>query len=395
MAEPARRSREPDAAAGRVLLVDDEPQVLHAYGRALSRAGFRVTMLSHGGAVEEALAKGTIDVVVSDVRLPGLDGIDILKLVRRLDPDLPVVLMTAGGELASAVNAVEHGATRYLLKPIPPEVLCDAVTGARRLGQLARVQRRAFELFGSAACEQAEHADLERRFETALETLYMAYQPVVRWSERRVFAHEALVRTREQSLGRPDDLFAAAETLERLFDIGRAVRRLVAATFEQTGARTIFVNLHPADLEDDALYAGDAPLSAFASRVVLEITERASLSGMGDLRERLAGLRKLGYRIAVDDLGAGYAGLSWFVRLEPEVVKLDMSLTRDIDRESKKQKLVASLSQLCRELKIMVVAEGVETAGERDALVAAGCELLQGYLFAKPSRPFPVPQLDA
>jgi EAL domain-containing protein (putative c-di-GMP-specific phosphodiesterase class I) len=73
---------------------------------------------------------------------------------------------------------------------------------------------------------------------------------------------------------------------------------------------------------------------------------------MGDLRERLAGLRKLGYRIAVDDLSAGYAGPSWFVRLEPEVVKLDMSLTRDIDRESKKQKLVASLSELCRELGI-------------------------------------------
>ena len=383
-----------DHGQGNVLLVDDEPQVLNAYGRVLRSCGFRVTMLSHGGGVEDALAKNPIDVVVSDIRLPGLDGIDILKLVRQRDPDLPVVLMTAGGELTSALQAVEHGAARYLLKPIEPELLCRTVGEVRRLGQLASMQRRAFELFGSAACKEANERDLARRFDLALETLYMAYQPIVRWSDKSVFAHEALVRNREQSLLRPDDLFAAAEKLGRLFDIGRAVRQLVAATLEQAGARSVFVNLHPADLEDESLYAGDAPLSAFASRVVLEITERASLCNVSDLRDRLAGLRRLGYRIAVDDLGAGYAGLNWFVRLEPEVVKLDMSLTRAADTEPKKQKLIESMSRLCRELDILVVAEWIETAGERNALVAAGCDLLQGYFFAKPGRPFPVPQLD-
>ncbi len=384
--------REPEQ--GNVLLIDDEPQVLQAYGRVLKSAGFRVTMLSNGAAVEDALARNPIDVVVSDVRMPGLDGIGILQLVHRRDPDLPVVLMTAGGELTSAVKAVEHGAARYLLKPIAPEVLCQTVGEVRRLGQLASMQRRAFELFGSAACKEANQRDLARRFDAALDGLYMVFQPIVRWSNRSVFAHEALVRTREQSLFRPDELFAAAESLGRLFELGRAVRRLVAATIEQTDARSVFVNLHPADLEDEQLYMSDAPLSAFARRVVLEITERASLSNVADLRDRLAGLRKLGYRIAVDDLGAGYAGLNWFVRLEPEVVKLDMSLTRDVDAQPTKRKLVESMSQLCAELDILVVAEGVETAGERDALVAAGCDLLQGFLFAKPGRPFPVPQLD-
>ncbi len=394
MADSGPTQADGHAGQGNVLLVDDEPQVLHAYGRALRAAGFHVIMLPHGGTVEDVLAKNPVDVVVCDIRLPGLDGIDILKLVRRHDPDLPVVLMTAGGELTSAVEAVKHGAARYLLKPIAPELLCETVGEVRRLGQLASMQRRAFELFGSAACKEVNQRDLGRRLELALETLYMAYQPIIRWSTKSVFAHEALVRTREQSLLRPDELFAAAETLGRLFDVGRAVRRLVAETLEQTGPRCVFVNLHPRDLEDDTLYAGDAPLSAFASRVVLEITERASLSGIADLRERLAGLRKLGYRIAVDDLGAGYAGLNWFVQLEPEIVKLDMSLTRDADAEPKKQKLIASMARLCRELEIAVVAEGVETAGERAALVAAGCDLLQGYLFAKPGRPFPVPQLD-
>ncbi|HTQ03283.1 MAG TPA: EAL domain-containing response regulator [Polyangiaceae bacterium] len=379
---------------GNVLLVDDEPQVLSAYGRVLRNAGFQVTTLARGEAVPDVLAKTPIDVVVSDIQLPGMDGIEILKLVHGRDPDLPVVLMTAGGELTSAVKAVEHGAARYLLKPVSPELLCETVGAARRLGQLASVQRRAFELFGGAACEEANQRDLERRFETALDTLYPAFQPVIRWSDKSVFAHEALARTREQTLASPDNLFAAAEKLGRLFDVGREMRRLVAATIRQSDARVVFVNLHPADLEDETLYWVNSPLSSFARRVVLEITERASLGRIADLRERLAGLRKVGYRVAVDDLGAGYAGLNWFVRLEPEVVKLDMSLTRDIHLEPKKQKLIESMARLCGELDIAVVAEGVETLGERNALVAAGCDLLQGYFFAKPGRAFPVPQLD-
>ena len=86
----------------------------------------------------------------------------------------------------------------------------------------------------------------------------------------------------------------------------------------------------------------------------------------------------------MDDLGAGYAGLSSFAALEPDVVKLDISLVRDVDREPVKRKLVGSLAALCRDLRVTVLAEGVETAGERDVLVELGCEWLQGYLFGRP-----------
>ena len=102
-------------------------------------------------------------------------------------------------------------------------------------------------------------------------------------------------------------------------------------------------------------------------------------------------LRALGYRIAIDDLGAGYAGLTSFAQLEPEVVKVDMSLVRGIDRSPVKQKLVRSIIALCTELGIQLVAEGIETPAERDALIALGGDLCQGYLFAKPGRGFPTP----
>lgn len=151
----------------------------------------------------------------------------------------------------------------------------------------------------------------------------------------------------------------------------------------------LFVNLHALDLMDEALLSPTSPLSAVADCVVLEVTERTSLDEVTDPRPRIAELRRMGFRIAIDDLGAGYAGLTSFATLEPEFVKLDMSLVRDVHKSPMKEKLVGSITSLCKELGMMVVAEGVETALERDMLVALGCDLLQGYLLAMPGRPFP------
>jgi len=123
--------------------------------------------------------------------------------------------------------------------------------------------------------------------------------------------------------------------------------------------------------------------------VVLEITERAALDRIDEPMLRMKRLRAMGYRIAVDDLGAGYAGLTSFAQLEPEVVKVDMSLVRGIHLSQTKQKLIRSIVELCRDLKIQIVAEGIETVEERNALIRLGGDLCQGYFFARPERPFP------
>jgi EAL domain-containing protein (putative c-di-GMP-specific phosphodiesterase class I) len=105
---------------------------------------------------------------------------------------------------------------------------------------------------------------------------------------------------------------------------------------------------------------------------------------VGQLRDRVARLRALGYRIAVDDLGSGYAGLATFALLEPDLVKLDMSLIRDVDRHPLRRRLVDAMVELCRGLEIVLVAEGIETEAERTALAEAGCDLLQGFLIGRP-----------
>jgi EAL domain-containing protein (putative c-di-GMP-specific phosphodiesterase class I) len=182
----------------------------------------------------------------------------------------------------------------------------------------------------------------------------------------------------------PAAIFDAAEKLERLFDVGRRIRARVAAAAEQFPESCFFVNLHPRDLLDADLFDAAAPLSQVATRVVLEVTERASLDHVSDVRACVANLRRIGFSIAVDDLGAGYAGLSTFAQLEPEVVKIDMSLVRDIHNHPTKRKLVGSMVSLCGDLGMRLVVEGVESVEERAALHQLGCDLMQGFLFARP-----------
>jgi EAL domain-containing protein (putative c-di-GMP-specific phosphodiesterase class I) len=123
--------------------------------------------------------------------------------------------------------------------------------------------------------------------------------------------------------------------------------------------------------------------------VVLEVTERSGLYRIDHLPSRIAKLRELGYRIAVDDLGASHAGLSSFRQLGPDIVKLDISLVRDVDSFPAKASLIKSMITLCtQDLGMRVVCEGVETEGERDMLHSLGADLLQGYLFGMPSRGF-------
>ena len=151
----------------------------------------------------------------------------------------------------------------------------------------------------------------------------------------------------------------------------------------------MFVNLHSSDLADESLFAVASSFGSLRTRIVLEVTERASLDNVLDAKARVGELRKLGFRIAVDDLGAGYAGLTSFATLEPEIVKIDMSLVRGVDANPTKRKLVQSVVTLCKDLGMLVVAEGIETTAERDTLVSLGCDLLQGYLLGRPAKAFP------
>jgi len=299
-----------------------------------------------------------------------------------------MILMTGLPDVDGAIEAMDLGALTYIKKPFDPAVLDAALERATKLAALARAKREVIDAGIGGSAASSERAALTESFERALASLWVAFQPIVDGRTQATIGYEALMRTREPTMPSPSHLLDAAERLSRIHDLGRCVRGHVAATFERLGGARdllLFVNLHPADLFDDQLFDRSAPLSRISENVVLEITERSAIGDVGDARGRAADLRRRGFRVAIDDLGAGYAGLTSFATFEPEIVKLDMTLVRNIDSSAIKRLIVGRIAGLCRDLKMRVVAEGIETEKELACMVELGCEYLQGYLLGRPA----------
>jgi EAL domain-containing protein (putative c-di-GMP-specific phosphodiesterase class I) len=378
----------------RVLVIDDDDLMVQSYLRALSRLGYTVDSASNGREALQRFRDNAYDAILSDLAMPDMDGIAFLRELRRFDLDVPVLIITGAPSLESAVKAVEYGAFRYVTKPVPPEELAELLERAVRFHELARLRRLALNLVEQSGHALGDRASLEARFESAMSTARIAFQPIISWRRRKVMGYEALLRTQEPTLLRPDHFIDAAGRLGRLHDLGRRARACTAREVESAPPDvSIFVNVHASDLNDDELTLPSAALSKIASRVTLEVTERTSLHDAGDLRGRLDALRALGFRLAVDDLGAGYAGLSSLALVDPEVVKIDMSLVRDVDKNAAKQEVIRSMAHLAKDLEMELIVEGVETATERDTLITLGCDLMQGFLFARPTFGFVVPDL--
>jgi EAL domain-containing protein (putative c-di-GMP-specific phosphodiesterase class I) len=372
-----------------VLLVDDDIDVARTVERVVRKAGYDVTVALDGATAIDSVMRRSFDVVVSDIFMPGMSGISLLRALRSYDLGVPVILTTGNPTVETAMEAVTLGAMQYLAKPVREQDLIASIERATRLHRLTKLKREALDLLGVTGFDAGDRAGLHATLDRALGTMWVAFQPIVIPSERRVFGYEGLLRTDEALMKSPADVLDAAERLGRLYEVGRTIRTKVAfAARECPDEAKLFVNLHSADLNDDELYSEESPLSKIAARVVLEVTERASLDEVRDMASRIACLKKLGYQIAVDDLGAGYAGLTSFTQLEPNIAKLDMSLVRGVDTDLRRQSIIRSMNSLCSELGVTVIAEGVETPAERVTLGDLGCKVLQGYLFAKPNRGF-------
>ncbi len=379
----------------RILLVDDDVAVLRVTQRRLVKAGHEVVACGGGAEALAILADAAFDVMISDIQMPGISGLALLRAVREHDLDLPVVLVTGNPGVKSATDAVGYGAFRYLIKPVPFEELDAVVTRAANVGQMARTKREYIEEFGSGKFRVGDRAGIDAMLDRALSSLWMAYQPIVRALDSSVFAYEALMRVDEPMLPHPGAVLDAAERADRIHDVGRAVRaNVVAGTRGADKNWLFFVNLHPYDLLDANLFLAHSPFAALAEHVVLEITERVSLDHISHLQEKVALLRELGFRIALDDLGAGYAGLASFTLLEPEFVKLDMSLVRDIHETPTKQKIVRSMVALCHDMGQQIVAEGIESIQERDVLIESSAAICsKATCLQSQGKPFPIVSL--
>jgi diguanylate cyclase (GGDEF)-like protein len=215
------------------------------------------------------------------------------------------------------------------------------------------------------------------------------YQPIVSVDDGSIFAYEALCRPKHPAFPHAGTLFDAAERAGRVAELGRALRGVAVAPLPDLGVpKAMFLNLHPIEVNDDLIAEATTTLAAWSDRIVFEITESAQINDYGRLRSLIKTLQDRGFRVAVDDLGAGYAGLNSLALLKPDFVKLDMALVRGIDDDSSVARLIRHILDFTNEEGMKVVAEGVETARERRVVVDLGVDLLQGYYFARPGPPF-------
>lgn len=213
--------------------------------------------------------------------------------------------------------------------------------------------------------------------------LTIAYQPIWGLSPRRPVGFECLARFATTPARPPNVWFAEAA------EIGRG------ATLEMAAIRQALQAL-PRLPEDVYLAVNASPETVLApefaplleayplSRILLEVTEHAAIACYDRLTTRLREMRAAGLRIAVDDAGAGYSGLQHILQLRPDLIKLDMALTRDVDSDPARQALAAALAAFARDTGSAIVAEGVETEAELNALQALGIDRAQGYLLGRP-----------
>jgi CheY-like chemotaxis protein len=247
-----------------VLLVEDDPNVRKAFTLILQREGHEVVVAEDGETAVRALADRSLDVIVSDIRLPGLSGVELLRAVREVDLDLPVILMTGWPQVETAAEAVELGALQYLQKPVRPRLLLDAVDRAIRLHALARAQREALALVGSGARSAGDRAGLGALFDRSLKHMTMALQPIVRADNpARVFAFEALLRGGDPGLHDPEEVLQAAADLGRSTELGQRTRELSSHAIDRIPDDVfLFINLRARDLLHQGLSAADAPLTS-------------------------------------------------------------------------------------------------------------------------------------
>lgn len=216
----------------------------------------------------------------------------------------------------------------------------------------------------------------------------MALQPIVRLSTREVFAHEALVRG---PAGEPAaEVFRHVHAGNRYrFDQTCRVKAI------ETAARLELPGLLSINFMPNAVYRAELCIRttleaarAFGfpvDRILFEVTEAERVEDMEHLRAIIDHYQRQGFLTALDDFGAGYAGLNMLADFQTDIVKIDMGLIRQIDRHRGRQAIVRGITQACDELGIRVIAEGVESREELDVLRGYGIDLFQGYLFARPA----------
>ena len=387
-----------------ILIIDDEPMNVKLLETVLKNVDNLQTVSTSRSTEAIDLYKATCpDLVMLDLHMPQMDGFEVMSAIRRLIPSgdfVPFVVLTADVTPAYRSAALSAGADDFLLKPLDQTEVVLRVRNLLRTRSLhLRVQHERAELEERLReKEAAERAEEKRLVEAAIRirdvldrgALDVVFQPIVDLTGGEIVGMEALSRFSVEPLRSPDKWFAEAAEVGlgmelELMAIDRAlelIRRMPNGAF-------LSVNASPQLLASGVLMKTGAV--GHGSQVVVEVTEHARIDDYAPLTESLAQLRSRGIRFAVDDAGAGFASLQHILKLQPDLIKLDITLTRGIDADPVRRALTASLVMFGDEVGARLVAEGIETEAEQTTLCSLGVHLGQGYRLGRPAS---LPEID-
>jgi EAL domain-containing protein (putative c-di-GMP-specific phosphodiesterase class I)/CheY-like chemotaxis protein len=384
-------------SAARILLADDDSDIRDALAD-LVRSDPELELAGSAGDCDEAIRMAIElrpDVALIDVRMPG-GGAEATRVISEECPETKVVALSAYEDRATVASMLSAGAIGYLVKGTPAREILQTLHRARR-GETALSAEVAtemlHELAGRLRKEERSHRafeDQRRRIERVLggDGIRLLFQPVFDLQTGGPVGAEALSRFDPDDGMTPDRWFDAAWQVGLGLELElAAVRGALVQLARIPDDLYLAVNVSPGTAISPRLV--ELAEGSAAGRIVLEITEHARVADYEALNETLQPLRRQGLRLAVDDAGAGFASLRHILRLGPDLIKLDRSITAGIGTESASRALASALTSFAAEIGASMTAEGIETESELEALRAMGVPQGQGYLLGRPA-PLPL-----
>ncbi len=378
----------------RVLIADDEPQLRSALADLIASED-GLTLVGAAADADEAIRLATVnrpEVAIVDVAMPGGGGPRAAREILRSSPGTKVIALSAHEDRATVLEMLRAGAVGYLVKGTAPDEILRSIAqvvagqaslSAEVMGGVVHELSTQLRREESASAERRVREERIARFAFG-EGLRIDYQPIVDLRTREQVGVEALSRFESDPVRAPDAWFKEAVEVGLGIELElAAVRRAVAGLSRLPEPMYLSMNASHR-LATNAWFLEeleDIP----AKRLVVEITEHEPVDDYDELSKALDTLRARGIRIAIDDAGAGFSSLRHTLRIAPDILKIDMSITHDIDKDRGRRALASALASFAEEMGMAVIAEGVEEGAELATLLELGVRFGQGYLFGHPA----------
>jgi EAL domain-containing protein (putative c-di-GMP-specific phosphodiesterase class I)/CheY-like chemotaxis protein len=380
-----------DLATITVLIADDDPSQRHFLHALLGlKDDFHIVGNAYdaNGALAVA-ATHKPSVALVDMHMPG-GGLEAIRGVLQVSPETRVVALSGDDDSATIVEAIGAGATGYLIKGVTGEEIVETLRLAAegKSNRATELSAAVLTSVGQKLRADSQRTTREREMTHLIRRLLQpgairpVFQPIVDLTSGSVVGVEALSRF-------PSDAPSPQQCFEGALEVGLALDLEVACldaalSFidQLPSGISLAINVSPETIVSREFYERLRPLGPQA---VVELTEHAVVEDYDELADMIGWLRKSDVRFAVDDAGAGFASLRHILRLNPDIIKLDIQLTTGIDSDGARQALASAMVAFATGVGAAIIAEGIETQRELEKLVELGVKFGQGFYLAHPA----------